>query len=78
MNSGLNQTISQGLGGILGKMPAIGAIAMIFLVIALLTIFIPSSSGLSAAMFPVISSSVAQAGTVSVSSAITTFAAGMG
>lgn len=78
--SGINGMIASGLGGVLGKMPAVGAMIMIFLVIAILTFFIPSSSGLASAMMPTISGSVAAAGaaTVSMSGAITTFASAMG
>lgn len=80
LDSGLNSKIAEGLGNVLGSASAVGSMAMIFLVIALLTIFIPSSSGLAAAMFPTISSSVYMAGasTITMSGAVTTFAAGMG
>ena len=80
MDSGLNDKIAEGLGNVLRDVPAVGAMVMIFLVIALLTVFIPSSSGLAAAMFPTISSSVYAAGanTITMSGAVTTFAAGMG
>ncbi|MBQ0045302.1 MAG: hypothetical protein KBS35_00215, partial [Mycoplasma sp.] len=79
-DSGLNTVIANGLGGALKVMPAFGAMVLIFIVIAILTVFIPSSSGLASAMFPMISSSVAAAGagTISMSGAVTTFAAGMG
>lgn len=78
--SGINGMIANGLGGILKNIPAVGAMVMIFLVIALLTVFIPSSSGLASAMMPTISGSVAAAGatTISMSGAITSFAAAMG
>ncbi|MCQ2957182.1 MAG: hypothetical protein MJ233_05175 [Mycoplasmoidaceae bacterium] len=76
--SGFNNMIADGLGGVLGKMPAIGAMFMIFIVISLLTVFIPSSSGLSSAMFPVIGPAVASAGTITLSGSVTTFAAAMG
>lgn len=79
-DSGLNSVIANGLGGVLRAMPAIGAMIMIFVVIALLTVFIPSSSGLASAMMPMIGSSVAAAGasTISMSGAVTSFAAAMG
>ncbi len=77
-SSGLNDVIGQGLGSALRVMPAVGAVVMIFLVISLLTIFIPSSSGLSSAMMPIIASAVGQAGTISMSGAVTSFAAAMG
>lgn len=81
--SGINGMISGALGGVLSKMPAVAAMLMIFLVIAILTVFIPSSSGLASAMFPTISSSVATAAaqgaaTISMSGAVTTFASAMG
>ncbi len=80
MDSGLNDVIANGLGAALKAISAVGAVLLIFLVIAILTIFVPSSSGLSSAMFPMISSSIAAAGagTVTMSGAVTTFAAGMG
>ncbi len=81
--SGFNNLIADGLGAALKHMPAIGAMLMIFLVVSLLTIFIPSSSGLSSAMFPIIGPTVGGliAGgveTITVSGSVTTFAAAMG
>ena len=77
-SSGLNDRIGQALGSALRVMPAVGAMVMIFIVISLLTIFIPSSSGLSSAMMPIIASAVNQAGTITLSGSVTTFAAAMG
>lgn len=77
-DSGLNNVIGEGLGGVLKMMPGIGAIIMIFVVTSLLTIFIPSSSGLSSCMMPIIGSAVRSAGTITLSGSVTTFAAGMG
>ncbi len=77
-SSGLNDRIGEALGSALRVMPAVGAMVMIFIVISLLTIFIPSSSGLSSAMMPIIGSAVTQAGTISLSGSVTTFASAMG
>lgn len=76
-DSGLNTVIADGLGGVLGKIPPVGSILLIFFVIALLTIFIPSSSGLSSAMFPVIGPAVAST-SISMSGTVTSFASAMG
>lgn len=83
VDSGLNAVIANGLGGVLQHVPPIGAMLMIFLVITLLTIFIPSCSGLASAMMPMIGSTVgglieSGVSTISMSGAVTTFAAGMG
>ncbi|XQP54894.1 MAG: hypothetical protein ACOQNV_02030 [Mycoplasmoidaceae bacterium] len=79
-DSGLNNVIANGLGEAIKVMPAVGAMFMIFIVIALLTIFIPSSSGLSSAMMPMIGQAVGSvgAGTITLSGSVTTFAAAMG
>lgn len=79
-DSGVNEVIANGLGSALKAISAVVAVLLIFIVIAILTVFIPSSSGLASAMFPMISKSVAAAGagTVSMSGAVTIFAAGMG
>lgn len=82
-DSGLNNVIAQGLGSAIKAMPAVGAMIMIFVVIAVLTIFIPSSSGLSSAMMPMIGKSVGEVlksgvATISLSGSVTTFASAMG
>jgi len=79
-DSGLNGIIADGLGSVLKSMGAVGAMFMIFIVISLLTVFIPSSSGLSSAMFPVIGTTIGKLGTatISMSGAVTTFASAMG
>ena len=76
--SGFNNMIANGLGSMLGKVPAVVGILLVFLVTCLLTIFVPSSSGLSSAMMPVIGPAIASVGTISVSGSVTAFAAGMG
>lgn len=79
VDSGLNSVISNGLGTALKAMPPVGGILMIFLVTTLLTIFIPSCSGLASAMMPTIGGAVASlGGTIPLSGAVTAFAAGMG
>jgi len=77
-DSGFNGMIATGLGGVLGKMGSVGAILMVFLVICLLTIFIPSSSGLASAMFPVIGPAIYNANAALLSGSVTSFAAAMG
>jgi len=77
-DSGFNSMIATGVGSALGKMGAVGAILLIFLVISLLTVFIPSSSGLASAMFPVIGPAIATANANLLSGSVTSFAAAMG
>lgn len=79
-DSGFNNMIANGLGSALSGMGPIPAILLVFLVICALTVFIPSSSGLSSAMFPVIGPAVATStlGAGMLSGSVTAFAAGMG
>ncbi|MCQ2747758.1 MAG: hypothetical protein MJ223_00480 [Mycoplasmoidaceae bacterium] len=77
-DSGLNRVVADGLGGVLSKIPAVMSILLVFIVIALLTTIIPSSSGLSSAMFPVIGPAICSVPAISVSGSVTSFAAAMG
>ena len=77
-DSGFNGMIANGIAPGLKTVGNVGTILIIFLVISFLTIFIPSSSGLSSAMFPVIGPAVASANGALLSGSVTSFAAAMG
>lgn len=77
-DSGFNGMIANGITPGLKTVGNVGTILLIFFVISFLTIFIPSSSGLSSAMFPVIGPAVASANGALLSGSVTSFAAAMG
>ena len=77
-DSGFNGMIANGIAPGLKTVGNVGIILIIFFVISFLTIFIPSSSGLSSAMFPVIGPAVASVNGSLLSGSVTSFAAAMG
>ncbi|MBQ6970218.1 hypothetical protein IJQ19_01170 [bacterium] len=77
-NSGFDQMVANGVSSILTSIGNIPAILLIFGIIAALTIFIPSNSGLSSVMMPVFSNAIFNFNPALLSGTITTFGAAMG
>ena len=70
--------VANGVSSILTSIGNIPAILLIFGIIAALTIFIPSNSGLSSVMMPVFSNAIFNFNPALLSGTITTFGAAMG
>lgn len=77
-NSGFDQMVAEGVGGMLSTIGTIPAILLIFGIISVLTLFIPSTSGLSSVMMPVFSQAIYNFNPALLSGTITTFGAAMG
>lgn len=77
-NSGFDQMVANGVSSMLTTIGNIPAILLIFGIISALTIFIPSTSGLSSVMMPVFSNAIFNFNPALLSGTITTFGAAMG